>query len=140
MALGRDTRITWYGHACVELTSPGGKTVLIDGGPSGTWKKSLKPRLEELRQARGDDFRIDLLMVSHIDDDHIVGVVDFTGEWVAAVDDEAEWPFPVAQLWHNSFERISDSDVWVLPNPSGLNAHYQLPQLAAAYAELLSPR
>jgi TDG/mug DNA glycosylase family protein len=33
-------------------------------------------------------------------------------------------------------ERIANSDVWVLPNPSGLNAHYQLPQLAAAYAEL----
>ncbi len=84
--------------------------VLIDGGPSGTWRKSLKPRLEELREARGDDFKIDLLMVSHIDDDHIVGVVDFTGEWVAAVDDAVEWPFPVTQLWHNSFQRISDSD------------------------------
>ena len=33
-------------------------------------------------------------------------------------------------------ERIGGSEVWVLPNPSGLNAHYQLPQLAAAYAEL----
>jgi double-stranded uracil-DNA glycosylase len=26
--------------------------------------------------------------------------------------------------------------VWVLPNPSGLNAHYQLPALTAAYAAL----
>ena len=26
--------------------------------------------------------------------------------------------------------------VWVLPNPSGLNAHYQQPALTAAYAEL----
>jgi double-stranded uracil-DNA glycosylase len=25
---------------------------------------------------------------------------------------------------------------WVLPNPSGLNAHYQQPELTAAYAEL----
>ena len=33
-------------------------------------------------------------------------------------------------------ERIGVSDVWVLPNPSGLNAHYQLPQLAEAYAHL----
>jgi len=31
---------------------------------------------------------------------------------------------------------IGASEVWVLPNPSGLNAHYQLPALAAAYAEL----
>ena len=31
---------------------------------------------------------------------------------------------------------IGDSKVWVLPNPSGLNAHYQLPALAEAFAEL----
>jgi len=36
-------------------------------------------------------------------------------------------------------ERISGAEVWVLPNPSGLNAHYQLPELAAAYAELRRP-
>ncbi len=34
---------------------------------------------------------------------------------------------------------IAGAEVWVLPNPSGLNAHYQLPQLAAAYAQLRSP-
>jgi len=31
---------------------------------------------------------------------------------------------------------IGDTKVWILPNPSGLNAHYTLPKLAAAYAEL----
>jgi TDG/mug DNA glycosylase family protein len=31
---------------------------------------------------------------------------------------------------------IGASAVWVLPNPSGLNAHYQLPDLARAYAAL----
>ena len=34
-------------------------------------------------------------------------------------------------------ERIGGSEVWVLPNPSGLNAHYQLSALVAAYAQLL---
>jgi TDG/mug DNA glycosylase family protein len=33
-------------------------------------------------------------------------------------------------------DRIATSEVWVLPNPSGLNAHYQLPALARAYAQL----
>lgn len=32
-------------------------------------------------------------------------------------------------------ERIGPSSLWVLPNPSGLNAHYQLPQLAEVFAE-----
>jgi TDG/mug DNA glycosylase family protein len=31
---------------------------------------------------------------------------------------------------------IEGARVWVLPNPSGLNAHYQQPALTAAYAEL----
>src|SRR4051794_5731184 len=31
---------------------------------------------------------------------------------------------------------IEAARVWVLPNPSGLNAHYQQPALTAAYAEL----
>ncbi len=33
-------------------------------------------------------------------------------------------------------ERIADARLWVLPNPSGLNAHYQPPALAAAFREL----
>ena len=31
---------------------------------------------------------------------------------------------------------LGGAAVWVLPNPSGLNAHYQIPDLARAYAEL----
>ena len=33
-------------------------------------------------------------------------------------------------------ERLGPSQVWVLPNPSGLNAHYKLDDLAALFAQL----
>lgn len=33
-------------------------------------------------------------------------------------------------------DRLGPAGIWLLPNPSGLNAHYQLAALAAAYAEL----
>ncbi|MCK9874834.1 G/U mismatch-specific DNA glycosylase [Frankia sp. Ag45/Mut15] len=33
-------------------------------------------------------------------------------------------------------ERLGSAGIWLLPNPSGLNAHYQLPDLARAYGEL----
>ncbi|MFF7454758.1 G/U mismatch-specific DNA glycosylase [Kitasatospora sp. NPDC008115] len=33
-------------------------------------------------------------------------------------------------------QTIGDTDVWVLPNPSGLNAHYTLDALAAEFAAL----
>lgn len=34
-------------------------------------------------------------------------------------------------------DKLENAVVWVLPNPSGLNAHYQLVDLAARYRELL---
>jgi TDG/mug DNA glycosylase family protein len=33
-------------------------------------------------------------------------------------------------------ERLADARIWVLPNPSGLNAHYRLADLGALLAEL----
>jgi TDG/mug DNA glycosylase family protein len=33
-------------------------------------------------------------------------------------------------------ERIVTASVWVLPNPSGANAHYQLPALATEFGRL----
>jgi double-stranded uracil-DNA glycosylase len=33
-------------------------------------------------------------------------------------------------------EKLGDTHVWVLPNPSGLNAHYQLKDLALLFEEL----
>jgi TDG/mug DNA glycosylase family protein len=33
-------------------------------------------------------------------------------------------------------ERIHDASVWVLPNPSGLNANYQLPELVKLFKQL----
>jgi len=33
-------------------------------------------------------------------------------------------------------ELVAGTAVWLLPNPSGLNAHYQLPDLVAEYARL----
>ena len=34
-------------------------------------------------------------------------------------------------------ERVGGAETWVAPNPSGLNAHHQLPDLARCYRELL---
>jgi TDG/mug DNA glycosylase family protein len=36
-------------------------------------------------------------------------------------------------------ERVGGVETWVAPNPSGLNAHHQLPDLARCYAELSRP-
>ena len=36
-------------------------------------------------------------------------------------------------------ERVGGAVTWVAPNPSGLNAHHQLPDLARRYAQLRPP-
>lgn len=82
---------------------------LIDGGPDQVWRPFLEKRLARLQKARGDDFRIDLLMVSHIDDDHVLGVGEFTSAWRSAKTAGEKWPYPVKQAWFNSFERLSNA-------------------------------
>jgi TDG/mug DNA glycosylase family protein len=36
-------------------------------------------------------------------------------------------------------ERVGGAATWVVPNPSGLNAHHQLPDLARIYGQLRPP-
>ena len=91
------------------LLYAGDKLCLIDGGPGQTWAKSLRPRLEELRAARapgGGPLRIDLAMISHIDDDHINGLTDFGGAMVELDDDSQPLPYEVGGLWHNAFDDV----------------------------------
>ena len=60
MALDPQTAITWYGHACVEVVTPGGKTILFDpwfGNPM-----SPKPA-DQVTPC-------DLLLVTHGHSDH----------------------------------------------------------------------
>jgi beta-lactamase superfamily II metal-dependent hydrolase len=90
------------------LLHAGEQLVLIDGGPRTTWEQSLRPRLEQLRAARapGGALRIDLAMVSHIDDDHIHGLTDLGSALVDLDDDQQPLPYEIGGLWHNAFDDI----------------------------------
>jgi hypothetical protein len=97
-----DSLILHYG----PLTNP--RFILVDGGPKGIFKASLQPRLMEIHAARGGGvLEIRLMMVSHIDDDHITGILDFTKMLRDLKDSHAFVPFDVLTLWHNSFDDIA---------------------------------
>lgn len=87
--------------------------VVIDGGPKSVYTPHLKPRLDEIRQARGlgasDALRVDVLMVSHVDDDHIQGILDLTAELIVKSDAHQPLPVRVLSLWHNSFDAVIGS-------------------------------
>jgi L-ascorbate metabolism protein UlaG (beta-lactamase superfamily) len=60
-----ETAITWFGHACVQVVTPGGKTILIDpwfGNPRS-------PRTPESVD------RCDLMLVTHGHSDHLGNAV-----------------------------------------------------------------
>ena len=85
------------------------KLIVVDGGPAGVYQRTLRPRLEKLRKDRvGGEaaLPIRLLLVSHIDDDHIRGVLDLVGEMVEAEADGETAPWSVLSLWHNSFDDL----------------------------------
>ena len=75
---------------------------MIDGGPSKVYDRTLKTRLKSLGSA-SQAAKVDLLMVSHIDDDHINGVLDLTSELVEAKFEHRAPIASVRNLWHNSF-------------------------------------
>ncbi len=83
---------------------------LIDGGPLGVFKDRLQPRLEELR-SEAEFLRVDLAMVSHIDDDHIAGMVQMTRQLVRLKDQGKPLPLDIQRFWHNGFREIVGGDL-----------------------------
>lgn len=84
------------------------RLILIDGGPSGVFRRFLEPRLEALRAERAGDgpLRLELMIVSHIDDDHIRGLLDLTALLRRLDDDGRSLPYDIRGLWHNSFDDV----------------------------------
>ena len=95
-------------HGDCLLLTYGQDIVLIDGGPHGVYEASLKPRLEELMSGRDKPLWIRMVMVSHIDDDHIVGLADMFAEALERKEENrgpAEWR--AGELWFNAFGALT---------------------------------
>ena len=74
--------------------------VLIDGGPEGTFERHLQPYLQQLGQ---QGHRIELAMLSHVDNDHIIGLLDLLAELRRQQGDGEAPLVRIGALWHNSF-------------------------------------
>jgi beta-lactamase superfamily II metal-dependent hydrolase len=99
---------------CLLLTASDGTRLLADGGMRDSYAEHVAPALGALRQ---QDLALDLVYLSHVDQDHIAGILQL-------MDDEVAWrvhdfqlgtgntthrephaprPPKVAQIWHNAF-------------------------------------
>jgi len=97
-----DSLLLHYGR------DPDPKLIVIDGGPSGVYARSLKPRLDQLKQQRSPDepLPIRMVMVSLIDDDHINGVLQMIGKLADLREQRKPLPYDIATLWNNSFDDL----------------------------------
>jgi glyoxylase-like metal-dependent hydrolase (beta-lactamase superfamily II) len=86
---------------------------VIDGGPPGVYRDALRPRLEALRAQRKLDARtplpIELMMVSHIDEDHIAGMLELVTELNERREARQPPPWKIRRFWHNAFDDILDN-------------------------------
>lgn len=99
---------------CLLLTGKDGRHILADGGMPASYTKHVAPTMKRI-QEKGE--AIDLVYVSHIDEDHIAGILRM-------LDDAMDWaiydyqiangnpshrkprsvrPPEIKSIWHNSF-------------------------------------
>ena len=102
---------------CLLITAKDGTRVLVDGGMRADYRKHVAPALARLRKT---DHALDLVYVSHIDRDHISGVLQLMDDLVAwRVFDyqhgvgNSDYPEPdvprppeIRDLWHNAFSEL----------------------------------
>jgi glyoxylase-like metal-dependent hydrolase (beta-lactamase superfamily II) len=87
------------------------RLIVIDGGPLGVYKDVFRPRLDALAEqlGNGKELAIEVLMVSHIDDDHIRGVLDLSSRLLEEKADKG-LPFDVHTMWLNAFDDLLGND------------------------------
>jgi beta-lactamase superfamily II metal-dependent hydrolase len=96
-------------------TASAPRRLLIDGGPSGVYQDTLRPRLMQLRErgpvGRSGRLALDAIIVSHAHPDHIVGVLELFRELRRDREQRRNARFRVKRLWHNSWAQLVATDV-----------------------------
>jgi ribonuclease BN (tRNA processing enzyme) len=75
---------------------------LIDGGPASTYNAGLKEELQKIREKGG---RVDSLIVSHVDNDHINGLLKLMQDLSLQKTRNKRWTIEIDALWYNAFSR-----------------------------------
>lgn len=83
------------------------RLALIDGGPSTVHDRSIQPHL---RRLAGTDpagtplpVVLRLVVVSHVDDDHVQGIIDLATAIETANNQATPPPATIVEAWHNAF-------------------------------------
>jgi hypothetical protein len=89
---------------CLLLESGDGddpKFILVDGGPRDTYEPHLRSVLRSKVARNGG--RLEAVVLSHVDADHVTGLLDLFVE-LRSSEDEGEDPLvTIREIWHNAF-------------------------------------
>jgi beta-lactamase superfamily II metal-dependent hydrolase len=116
--------------------------ILIDGGPEGTYDNHLSATLQSKRLGGdGSKKTLDIIIASHVDDDHVIGIIDFLAD-LRHRREEAENSqmddkniISVGSLWHNSFsktlqeEEEQEDDTGSRSSNNSVNIHSRVESL-----------
>ncbi len=89
-------------------TSARPKYILIDGGPATIYELHLQNELRKIKKAKG---KLDLVVLSHVDDDHVRGLLDLTAELQQQQADHTPATISIDALWHNSYSQTMGDEI-----------------------------
>ncbi len=87
-------------------TASNPRYMLIDGGPTTTYERHLQGELQEIGASGGN---LDLVMLSHVDNDHIIGLLDLLAELRQQRANGVAETISIDALWHNAFSQTIGS-------------------------------
>lgn len=85
---------------CILVEYTPNRYILIDGGYVDTYRNHLLPKLNIIAEAGGV---VDVVIVTHIDSDHISGIVKMF--------EEDELPVRVGEIWYNGYRHIQSAAI-----------------------------
>lgn len=104
------------------------RLAVIDGGPGGVYAGVLEPRLNEIRDERGlgDDepLDIELMMVSHLDADHITGILQLMRKLRDRKQAQKPLPWKIQRFWHNAFPDLAADEELGKANAASITASF----------------
>lgn len=87
-------------------TSSDRKYILIDGGPASNYDNHLRNELRRIKTSGGS---LELAVSSHVDNDHIIGLLDFVTELRQQKADGKPGTISLKGFWHNTFSSTIDT-------------------------------
>jgi hypothetical protein len=80
--------------------------LLIDGGPANTYATHLEPALAQLGVKE-----LALVLLSHVDNDHIVGLLDLFGNVQLQRERRSVSTLKIERVWHNAFSQTVGDEI-----------------------------